>query len=310
MSKQDDDSGKSAGIFKGIEESIHNLLRYGFAGGIFLATFGVGTQDGRLTFHFKPTVITSSDAILAFVTLGIGTLVYAVSRHTAVPLNIFCGAQLRRLKWFRSFTGSEFDTRNEFFQKNFQLQSVFDEDVAFFLCREHRGKSSEQLWPSETQQQLFRQHSEIHLLNSAWMILFVAAIFHFFAGRVAIAVIIFSAFEVLFFTALLADIHVFKREAALLKSKEGCVDKLLGKAGIKSAEGDERQNCSPWFTFRLILVSVFLFVVMISGHQYMMPAPFPIPDGLVHCALGVQFAFFAFTFSCIISACTCGCDAR
>lgn len=233
--------------------TIHEILRYGFTGTIALFVMQM-VSGGRWP---KPlTDSPSSVATAAMLALSMGAILYAISRHLVVEPSVRLCIFLRtkRTSWFRQFTGNLL-TRHEFLATRFHL-GIAESEVAFFVLRAYRGNDGKPLWSADIQEQLYRQHSENHLIFATSLILALtiplAWIFDLLTWQSFGGLAFFAVF--FFLCGSISDIRIFMREATLMElvdRNEGGnerIPQILRDAGIISLAAPSLEQVSDNLT--------------------------------------------------------------
>ncbi len=172
--------------------SIHDILRYGFTGTItlfvYMATVSTYLPAVSSILHQSgnpqssapgaaPSPSSASGLIknlgtevtgavgLAFFTLSLGVVVYIMTRQTLIATS--CG-----ILWYLCSRSS---LSRQCFLRNLSLTYVQGE-VAWFILRTYEDSKGKPLWSRSIQEQLFRQHSENHLIYSLSFVCFASCI--------------------------------------------------------------------------------------------------------------------------------------
>ncbi|MDB5348632.1 MAG: hypothetical protein JWP89_7009 [Schlesneria sp.] len=223
--------------------TIHELLRYAFAG-----TVGILVMTLALSPLFKLTDIQDSAKTLGSVgltlsALSIGVVIYVCTRQ----LLIFPIIYLLNILWPGRLLGKSWSLRQQLLMKECRI-GYLDAEVAYFVLRTYREKLNDSedmpLWSAHVQEQLYRQHSENHLVYSTAFVFAIAA-----GARVYFSLPFgwyFFWAALFLMCAVLSDAQILRREGTLL-CKVGFtkINEILANAGMKPNSATSQGAATP-----------------------------------------------------------------
>lgn len=259
--------------------TVHDLLRYGFTGLAVFAAFLYLDHDigdipkgladmGRGVFAAVPCgAIAYIASRTLLVPIVVVTFEYAYALVDAVrrlclrldksASNLNLASWLSRLKWvlraapwlatrgiFFVRSTDRARTRFMYFRQRYGLSFV-ESELAYQILREAgrrrvRGVyEAEGLWPNSVKTQLYRQHSELHMVYATALAVLGAAVYAGVNCRFSKCDALLCVGAVLCTIAGIADILVSRRECAAIQNAEneepGSVKAILEQHGLKLA---------------------------------------------------------------------------
>jgi hypothetical protein len=224
-------------LTKDIGFTIHDVLRYGLTGTIAILLAAVALDDTQRK-EFSDALTSIGSIGFLFLVLSAGASAYVLTRQTLLPIVW----RIWLCKWnpIPYFTGRRWETRQEFFAREFNL-GFADEDIAYFVLRTYRDGDNP-LWSQDIQDQFYRQHSENHLLSATSLLFLIAAGWSYVAdqGFVFFYLFLFGVFGI---AAMGADIQLARREATYVRriNKEK-LETILRDSGLLPPSQSQRTD--------------------------------------------------------------------